>query len=210
MMGVAVPPNAVPSSLPATAPQGFAAPSHAEPMAHTHPAPHHPEPPPAAPTQPWHAAFPQVAPHVGTMMGVAVPPVAPLPRGEGYEAPPTQAAPEVSMNGYLASLVLRAYRTPADIVTELMTRHGEAALADRHFVEQELWSEQARDVRLLLCALEEGVPKQLLARAAVRPLQPSDVRMLAQGLAETKGLAEEAAEFAVAAWARAVCGLVQR
>jgi hypothetical protein len=114
------------------------------------------------------------------------------------------------MNGYLATLVLRSYRTPADIVAELMMRHGEASLTDRHFVEQELWSEQARDVRLLLCALEEGVPKQLLARAATRPLQPSDVKLLAQGLAETKGLAEEAAEFAVAAWARAVCGLVQR
>jgi hypothetical protein len=114
------------------------------------------------------------------------------------------------MSGYLASVVPRSYRTPADIVTELLTRHGEAALADRHFVEQELWSEQARDVRLLLCALEAGIPRQLLSRAAARPLQPADVKTLSLGLAETKGLAEEAAEFAVAVWARAVCGLVQR
>ena len=217
-MGVAVPPNSLPSSLataaaslPATAPQGFVASPFVEPQPHTHRAPSAPSGLPTPPAQPWNAAPHPAsgAPHVGTFMGFAVPPAALGHQPVRDEAPPTQAAPATSMNGYLASLVLRTYRTPADIVTELMTRHGEAALADKHFVEQELWSEQARDVRLLLCALEEGVPKQLLARASVRPLLPSDVKLLAQGLAETRGLAEEAAEFAVAAWARAVCGLVQ-
>lgn len=113
--------------------------------------------------------------------------------------------------GGVASLfrdaLARSYRTPAEIVADTTTRHGLAALTDRHFLEQEMWAEFSRDVRLILCALEEGIPQRLLGQ--IEHLQVDEIRRCAQQLAESRGLAEEAAEYAVVAWASALKGLVK-
>lgn len=124
--------------------------------------------------------------------------------GVGPEQLP--AVQEAGLSSLLREALARTYRSPADIIAETTLRHGLAAVADRSFLEQELWAEFSRDVRLLLCALEEGVPQRLLEQ--LEHLQADDLRTHARHLAERRGLAEEAAEYAVAAWVSALRGLV--
>jgi uncharacterized tellurite resistance protein B-like protein len=174
----------------------------------------------------------------GTMLGVAVPaPGGVAPEGRSpSQPPPPQPSPSPApvlrpssrpprfatmagvgpsqlpavqpddLSAMLREALTRAYRSPAEIIAETTLRHGFAAVADRPFLEQELWAEFARDVRLLLCALEEGIPQRLIEQ--IHHLQGDDLRGHARQLAERRGLAEEAAEYAVAAWASALRGLV--
>lgn len=153
------------------------------------PSPSSPPPPHAAPSVP--VLRPSSPPRFSTLLGVTA-------------LPPASQGPDLS--AALRDALSRSYRAPAEIVSELTARHGLAVLSDRSFIEQELWAEFSRDVRLILCAFDAGVPQRLSAR--IDSLHEDDLRREAAGLAESRGLAEEAAEFAVASWVAALRGLL--
>jgi hypothetical protein len=205
MMGVAVPPTALGNSAP---PPAFAPVAPQGPPA-AYPPSGFPQPPaqqgpPAgfAPPPSQGASASQRPPastgRVGTMMGFAVPPEA-----VNQPAPPAFPGAEASLERLLAQASQRALRRPVEALSDALARHGLAVLGEPLRCEQELWGDYARDVRLLTAALEEGVPQQLMARAA-GGLQAAHITTLARGFAETRGIAEEAAEYAVAAWALAL------
>lgn len=180
MVGFAVPPIGAPAPTPPSSPPSLG------PQRVPTPAP------------PQANAAPSALPRLGTMMGFAVPP-------EGSPAPlasPVQSS-DAALHRLLEVASRRVNRGPAEALGDALARHGTGLLSDAARCEHEMWGDYGRDVRLLRAALEEGIPQQLLARAR-GGLQAAHITTLARGLAETRGIAEEAAEFAVAAWALAL------
>jgi len=98
---------------------------------------------------------------------------------------------------------------PRQKLREIVARHGPAVVGDARRCEgllRDYSAQYRREVSVLLSALEEHVPQDLLAAPAGAPLRVLLVR-LSRRLAEYRALSEPAAAWAVTSWALAL-GLI--
>jgi hypothetical protein len=96
--------------------------------------------------------------------------------------------------------------TPREILLEIVTTHGVGVCDNPRRCEgllRDYCGEYRREIFLLISALKEQVPMELLAAGATTPFAVLQAR-LARRLAEDLGLADDAAIWAVDSWALAL------
>lgn len=98
---------------------------------------------------------------------------------------------------------------PRQILSEIVTRHGASVVQDVRRCEgllRDYAAEHRREVSVLVSALEEQVPQELLAAPAGTPLEVQ-LRRLARRLSDNRAISEPAAAWSVNSWALAL-GLI--
>lgn len=169
----------------AVVPEGSVAPPVSFQPAGPPSAPAAPEPPPAPPA-PASAAASYGALRPSGTMGFAMPPMAAMTAPTAHATTP-DAAP----------------LTPRRMVAELVSRHGQAVLADPARCAVALVEDYQRQVSLLTAALERGVPQRLLAAASAQAPIEQTVAALSHELAGSLGIPQAGARWAVESWALA-------
>lgn len=140
-------------------------------------------PQPSVPEAPTSAAASYNALRPAGTLGFAMPP------------PLSQTAPTAHASTPDASPF-----TPRRMVAELVSRHGQAVLADPARCGAALIEDYQRQVSLLIAALEHGVPQKLLATVQTAPIETT-VNQLSHDLAHALGIPTSGAKWAVESWA---------
>jgi hypothetical protein len=169
----------------AVVPEGAIAP----PVAFT---PAAPAPPPVSARAP-HPSVPEAAPTSAAASYNALRPAGTL----GFAMPPP--VPQTAPTAHAATPDAAPF-TPRRMVAELVSRHGQALLADPARCAAALIEDYQRQVSLLVAALEHGVPQRLLAMAQQAPIEAS-VNQLSHELAHSLGIPTSGAKWAVESWA---------